>query len=144
MTTPFMRTTRVLIALSGSLVCAAPGFGEPVRCPAQLTVHQTAPNAPAGMRILDIAPDHAWTNVQFSDGPPDHEAWLAPDSSQRHGKEMVNLWRLSQSADGTWVSCTYTGTSLAASFRLPDPVRRCEVRYDETVSPPSATSVDCR
>jgi hypothetical protein len=141
----------VFAALCG---VGAPVVAAPVSCPAALTVQQTAPSPPVEMKpadmkpvrmkMVDIAPDHPWTNVQFSDGPPEQEAWLAPDNAQRRGKETVNTWRFSPSADGVWLSCIYTGTSLAAAFRLPDTVRGCEVRYDETVSPAAAKSVTCQ
>ncbi len=132
------------VAFAALCGLAVPVVAAPVSCPAALTVQQTAPNPPVGMKMVDIAPGHPWTNAQFSDGPPEQEVWLAPDSSQRRGKETVNTWRFSSSADGVWLSCTYTGTSLAAAFRLPETVRGCEVRYDETVSPAAAKSVTCR
>jgi hypothetical protein len=131
-------TCVALYGLAVSVVAA------PVSCPAALTVQQTAPNPPAGMKILDIARDHPWTNAQFSDGPPEQQAWLAPDSTRRRGQETVNTWRFSPSADGVWLSCVYIGTSLTAAFRLPKTVRGCEVRYDETVSPAAAKFVTCQ
>jgi hypothetical protein len=109
-----------------------------------LSVEQRAVNPPAGFQPFDPPGAHHWDNVAFSDGPPEQNAWLAPDSTQHHGKSFTNTWTFASGGNGTWLSCGYTGTSVVLSRRLPDNTRRCQVRYDETMSPPVATAVSCR
>ena len=117
---------------------------EPVYCPKQLQVEQRAVDVPAGLQVFDSVARHQWVNVQFSDGPPAEQVWLAPDSTARSGKTFTNRWRFSPSAGGIWLACGYTGTSVVAAHRLADGVRACEVRYDGDFSPPAATAIDCR
>lgn len=125
-----------LVLLAGTVNAA------PQRCPATLEVEQHAIGVPAGAQAFDAEPRHPWTNVQFSDGPPNEQAWLAPDATRKAGKSFVNAWTFT--SPDTWMACGYTGTSVILAFRLADSIRSCEVRYDAGVSPPAATTVDCR
>jgi hypothetical protein len=113
-------------------------------CPDRLTVEQRAIDPPSGFRPLDREPTHAWTNAEFSDGPPEDMAWLAPDGTRRRGSTVTNAWTFGPTSQGTWLSCAYDGTSIVLTTRLPDRIRHCEVRYDTTMSPPPATAVNCR
>jgi hypothetical protein len=115
-----------------------------VRCPEQIQVEQRAVDLPPGLQAFESAARHDWVSVQFSDGSPEEQAWLAPDSTRHGGKSFTNAWRFTAAAPGIWLSCGYTGTSLVASFRLGDGVRACEVHYDGNFSPPAATAIDCR
>ena len=141
----FPSSGRRLAALL-SLLSAAGGSAAaaPRHCPDTLSVEQRAVNLPTGLQAFDSETRHVWVNAQFSDGPPNEQAWLAPESSRTSGKTLTNLWRFVANQSGTWLSCGYTGTSIVAAFRLPDTVRSCEVRYDTAFSPPAATAIDCR
>ncbi len=123
---------------------AGPALAAPIQCPPTLTVTETATAVPQGMQAFDAEPKHAWTNAQFSDGPPKDQAWLAPDSSKPSGKTFTNFWSFGGSPEGTWLSCSYIGTSVLLSFRLPDATKSCTVQYDSGVTPPAATAIDCR
>jgi hypothetical protein len=116
----------------------------PPLCPERITVEQRAVDPPGGFRPLDREPSHPWTNAEFSDGPPEEMAWLAPDSTRRRGAATTNVWTFGPPGRGTWLSCAYAGTSVVLVTRLPDSVRRCEVRYDTSMSPPPAVALSCR
>jgi hypothetical protein len=131
----------ILGVLSGS---GAAARAAPVHCPELLKVEQRAVDLPAGLQAFDSAERHVWVNVQFSDGSPDEQAWLAPDSTRTSGKSFTNVLRFTASASGIWLACGYTGTSLVAAHRLAGGVRVCDVHYDANVSPPAATAIDCR
>jgi hypothetical protein len=133
------RLALVVLAGLGTSARAAPQH-----CPDQIKVEQHTVGLPAGLRAFDSEPRHNWVNAQFSDGSPDEQAWLAPDSTRRSGASITNVWRFAPAAGGTWLACGYTGTSLVVAFRLADTIRTCEVRYDANTTPPSATAVDCR
>ena len=114
-------------------------------CPPQIAVEQRVPDPPTGFQAADRDKSHPWVNAEFSDGPPEETAWLAPDTTQRRGKAMTNIWTFAGGGDrGTWLTCAYQGTSMVLAKRLPDRTRRCEVRYDTSVSPPLATAVLCQ
>ncbi len=124
--------------------CSGAAWSAEPLCPTHLSVEQRAVDPPAGFQPFDPAVTHPWDTVAFSDGPPDQMAWLAPDTTQHRGKSFTNIWTFASAGGGTWLSCGYAGTSLVLSRRLPDSTRRCEVRYDATMSPPVATAVTCR
>jgi hypothetical protein len=132
------------VIASVSLGLAATAWAAPVHCPEQLQVEQHAVGLPAGLHAFDSTDRHLWVNVQFSDGPPSEQAWLARDSTRTTGKSFANTWRFTGSTSGIWLACGYTGTSVVAAFRLADGIRGCDVRYDANFSPPAATAVDCR
>ena len=132
------------LALATSLYFGASSQAAPVHCPEQLNVDQRAVDLPTGLSAFDSANRHLWANVQFSDGAPDQQAWLAPDHTRPTGKSFTSHWQFTPTTGGIWLACGYTGTSMVAAFRLPDAIRTCEVRYDGNVSPPAATAIDCR
>ena len=129
------------IALS---VLAAPAGAAPLACPPNLAVAQHAADPPAGFQAFEIDKRHVWINAQLSDGPPDEQAWLAPDSTKKSPKAFTNTWTLYASPRGTWLSCVYGDTSVMLSRRLPEGLKVCEIRYDAGMSPPMATAIDCR
>jgi len=136
------RCLAVVTALAISAATIA--HAAPEACPAQIEVEQAARQVPADYQAFDSEQQHSWVNAQFSEGPPNEQAWLAPDSTARKGKSIVNSWRFVSSAAGIWLSCGYTGTSVVISRRLPVTIRVCEVVFDTTFSPPAATRIDCR
>jgi hypothetical protein len=132
---------RIGLIIAVSTAAAVPAWAAPQHCPDALQVEQHAVAVPGSFQTFDAEAGHRWVSAQFSDGPPNEQAWLAPDTTRKNGSSFINVWRLSP---GTWLACGYTGTSLVAAIRLPDSVHKCEVRYDANVSPLAATSVDCR
>ena len=124
------------------LAAAAPV--APIHFPEQLNVEQRAVDVPTGLQAFDAESRHHWVNVQFSDGSPVQQAWLAPESTRKGAKSFIAVWRFTSSDAGIWLACGYTGTSVVAAFRLPDGIRSCEVHYDANFSQPAATTIDCR
>jgi hypothetical protein len=78
------------LAVAASLRSGVIASAEPVHCPEQLQVEQRAVDVPGGMQTCDGAKRHLWVNVQFSDGPPAQQVWLAPDSTAHRGKTFTN------------------------------------------------------
>ncbi len=135
-----------LRAISGAILAASllsPARAAPVQCPGELLIFQRVVDPPAGTRAFDRAPKHPWDNAEFSEGPPEEQAWLAPDSTKREGKTFTNHWQFAKSG-GIWLSCDYQGTSMSVALPLSKTVTACSVTYDNEVSPPRATSVACR
>lgn len=136
-----------LKAISGVILTAAlvsPAGAAAPQCPPELLIFQRAMDPPAGTRVFDRAPKHPWENVEFSDGPPEEGAWLAPDSTRHVGKGFVNHWQFSKSGGGVWLSCDYQGTSMSVALPLSKAVTSCDVTYDSDTAPPQATSFKCQ
>ena len=127
-----------------AMLVAGQALAAPVQCPPSLEVAQRATAVPVGMQAFDAGPMHNWTNAALSDGPPNEQAWLAPDDTSQKGLAFTNRWTFAPTPDGIWLSCRYIGTSVILSFRLPTATKACSVHYDATISPPAATAIDCR
>ncbi len=123
---------------AGSAIAADP------LCPPQINTEQRAVDPPAGFKTFDRHPPHKWVNAEFADGPPEDMAWLAPDSSQRKGNGFVNVWTFGTTSRGTYVSCAYAGTSVELVIRLPDSIKRCEVRFAGPGNASEAQAISCR
>src|ERR1700693_834698 len=92
------------LALAALFAPAASGQAAPVHCPDQINVEQRAVDLPTGLQAFDAPGRHVWVNVQFSDGSPDEQAWLAPDSTRKSGKSFINVWRFTASDPGIWLA----------------------------------------
>lgn len=139
---------RAAATLCTTLVaCAGPTWptvaAEPL-CPARITVEQHVVDPPAGFRPFDRQAPHDWVNAEFADGPPEDLAWLAPDSTLRKGNTFTNVWTFGQTGRGTFISCAYAGTSVELVARLPDGIKRCEIRYGGPASAPEAKAISCK
>ena len=103
---------------------------DPPICPAKIDVHQQlAAPAPGWTPIFDGAP-HVLAGVTFYDGPPQEKASLVYDSITRSPAKQTATWRLAPSTGRqTWISCSYSGTSVELAKSLPA-TATCEVTYD--------------
>lgn len=133
-----------LLPLTLTLAVCGHAAAAPVRCPPFLTVEQRATNVPEGFRAFEVEPKHPWTNAQLSDGPPDEQAWLAPDTTRQGHGLFTNVWTVAPVSAKIWLSCAYADTSVVVAVRLPEGLKTCGIRYDAGTSPPAATSIDCR
>ncbi|MBS0640196.1 MAG: hypothetical protein JSS43_10010 [Proteobacteria bacterium] len=133
-----------LAMLAAGLMRLGPALAADPLCPPEITVEQQAVNPPAGFKPFDRKAPHRWVNAEFADGPPEEMAWLAPDSSQRKGNGFTNVWTFGQTGRGTWISCAYDGTSVELTARLPDTVKRCEIRFEGPTTAPVAKALSCR
>lgn len=133
-----------ILALTVSVCFGGSARAAPLHCPPTLKVEQRVTEVPVGLSAFDSESRHGWTNAQFSDGPPDERAWLAPDRTVRNGRSFTNVWTFGKSPAGTWLACAYDGTSMIVASRLSDGITRCEISYDSNVTPPTARSIDCR
>ncbi len=131
------------ILLLAAPPCAQAAAAEAaISCPAELAVEQKSPKPPEGFTVFDVSDGHSLSNIQFSDGPPDQKAWLAPSKTTKAKGSFTNLWELG-GAEGSWISCAYGQSGLVASRRLPDTIRFCRVKFDTQYDPALAVSVSC-
>lgn len=133
-----------LLALE--LLGAAP-TGTLVDCPPALTVKQEAVAPPAGWFAGDDGQPHRLAAVTFFDGPPKELASLVYDDSASAAGEWTGIWHFGPNPRGFWIACSYRGTSVTLSRRLPEEVKECRVRYErEKRSGPvgELRSIDCR
>lgn len=79
--------------------------------------------------------------MQFSDGPPEEQAWLAPDRDERTWQG----WHFTPSSGKQiWLSCSYTGSKLLLSAPLPANVKYCKVTHDPSMQGYPATGMTCQ
>ena len=108
-----------------AMLVAGQALAAPVQCPPALEVAQRATAVPVGMQAFDAGPMHNWTAAALSDGPPNEQAWLAPDDTSQKGLAFTNRWTFAPTPGGIWLSCRYIGTSVILSFRLPAATKAC-------------------
>lgn len=135
---------RMLLMCVAVAALAKPCHAATTLCPPEVTVTQEAQAVPDGLRAFNVSDGHRLISIQFSDGPPDERAWLAPTRTNRRGKQMTGVWEFTASARPIWIACTYGATSIVLAFPLPAAVRRCEVPFDTGFSPPVAERLDCK
>ena len=136
------------------LLAAVPCRGvEAAGCPATLTVEEQA-TAPSPEWTVTYSPlPRALERVTFFDGPPEEEASLVYDELLDTADGQVAVWRLGTGDPegkerGTWIRCSYAGTRVELSRRLPDGLHECRVTYDPVAASPSGLpeirAIECR
>ena len=111
--------------------CGTTPIEGPLRCPDSLTVDQTlAGDVPQewkgiGPTAQTLRASHHQTAVSLFDGHPTLASAVAPDQP---GPPETLRWTLGQpaSADGYWMVCHYSGTTLTVARPLPAGVTACE------------------
>jgi hypothetical protein len=111
----------------------------PIKCPAEISVIQKLSGSVPGFAVSDKGIPHRLENIEFSSGPPNQQAWLAPSSSNT----THSTWDFLPN-DNIFISCDYGYTSLILSQPLPPHTKSCKVQFDASFSPPLATGVACQ
>jgi hypothetical protein len=119
------RAALLLVAALG-----AEASGPPMDCPRTLTVEQKAA-VPVGWDAAEDGLPHRLTGVNFFDGPPAERASLVYDETAATAKEWTGIWRFEANPRGFWIACSYSGTSMVISRRLPAAVKVCRVTYEQ-------------
>jgi hypothetical protein len=79
--------------------------------------------------------------IQFSDGPPSEQAWLAPDRDERTWQG----WHFEPSpGKQIWFSCSYSDSKLLLSAPLPADLKYCKVTHDPAILGYPATGMACK
>lgn len=117
-------------------------------CPAAITTAQQVKDLPAGWdSSIDVTSTsgeqgNRLESIGFYSGPPKEGALLAPDQTQKRGKNFTNVWDLLPAGEKYWFSCAYYQTALILSKQLPDQPMRCEAQYtDDSLVP---VKLSCR
>jgi hypothetical protein len=125
--------------------CGTTPLEDPLRCPDSLTVDQTlAGDVPQAWQGLGWTADqvraigtaqtlrssHPQSSVSLFDGNPTPASAVAPDEP---GLPETLRWTLGPptSADGYWMVCHYSDTTLTVARRLPTGVTACESKMVE-------------
>ena len=128
-------------------------------CLVLLFVPQLLCAAQKGWRILDLPPNietkqeinmipEGWlastgkdlnrpAGIMVFDGRPEHNASLIPDDEEQHAakEQIISSWKLTpSSSDGTWISVSYSGTSVALAKQLPLGTTNLCVVYDMSIT----------
>lgn len=139
-----MRSGTIALWAMAVLVGVSPALeAADIRCPATITVTQSAVDPPDGWIAVEDPSAARWTSVAFSDGKPDEQVFPAPTETPKQETTLSNVWRFTETTDrGIWLSCRYSGTRVTLSRRLEN-VKQCRVTYDARSAPPVTTRVDC-
>ena len=79
--------------------------------------------------------------ISFSDGPPPEIGWLAPD----HDERTYQIYGVNGVTDKpTWLTCSYSNTSIIISRPLPAGIKSCKVTHDPSIQGYPATGMTCR
>ena len=121
----------MLTALLALAVLAAAPSPSLVDCPRTIAVEQKPVAPPADWSATDDGSPHRLTGNTFFDGPPAELASLVYDEEAPTGKEWTGVWHFAANPRGYWIACTYSGTSIVLSRRLPAEVKVCRVTYEQ-------------
>ena len=139
-----------LFAIVGAIfaaLCDATFAAEVDVCPGRLETRQSA-KAPYPYQLVpgnDAAP---LMGITFFDGDPKDEASLAPDNETKAAGTTVSTWKFAADSNlGTFVRCSYFGTSLQLQRRLVPSPGMCTVTYDDKSSTgglPTIFKISCK
>jgi hypothetical protein len=140
--------TILLFPLAALLLCIAGFAADTVPCPPKVKVsQQLAAAVPGWTAMLDDTP-HQLAGITFYDGPPEEKASLAYDNMTKAGAKQAAKWSFSPDAPRqTWISCSYSGTSVKLAKSLPPKTTACEVTYDprqQVAGLPLIEKISCR
>jgi hypothetical protein len=113
------------------LLCIASFAADTGTCPAKIDVSQQLTAAvPGWTATLDDTP-HQLAGITFYDGTPQEKASLVYDSMTKVATKQVAKWSFAQATSRqTWISCSYSGTSVELTKSLPPKTTACEVTYN--------------
>jgi hypothetical protein len=104
-------------------------------CPAAVTVNEKIGAAQPGWTVTQDSTPNRLAGVTFYDGPIEQKASLVYDERRRGVRSDEHLWRFdSKNPRGYWIACSYSGTSLILSRRIPAAITRCTVTYGREIS----------
>ncbi len=116
-------------------------------CPATLTTTQTG-KAPYPYTAKPGATTAPLMGITFFDGDPKDEASLAPDSEKSVGGKITSVWKFDTSSKaGTYVSCSYFGTTMTLERKLVPTPASCTVTYDAKTTTgglPTILNIACK
>jgi hypothetical protein len=121
------RATLQAITLAAIAACTSRAAAANIGCPATIQTEQKA-SAPQPWTVGYGALPIVLTQVTIFEGPPSEQASLEYDNEKKLPKEIVLTWTLGPSKRGYWLQCAYSSTTAIISRRLPDTVKRCDVR----------------
>jgi len=130
-----------------SALCGSTFAAEGDVCPARLETRQSA-KAPYPYQLVSGDGASPLMGVTFFDGDPKDEASLAPDSEKKAAGRTESKWKFAADDKlGTFVRCSYFGTSLQLQRRLVPTPGMCAVTYDDKISTgglPTILKITCK
>jgi hypothetical protein len=134
-----------------ALLAGNQAWADAPACPKSIEVAETVGAIPQGFKAfangntpsadLTRSATRDLNNIQFSDGPPNEIAWLAPDNEERTSQ----IWNFTPSpGKQIWFTCGYAETRLILSAPLPAEIKSCRVKRDPSTGNYSATGMTCK
>lgn len=126
----------VLVCAPQMALCAQKEWKD-FALPPAVETRQEISSVPAGWTALNEAVPNHVAGITVFDGRPEQRASLVPGKEERQKarNRLVLTWRLTPSSDeGTWVSFSYTSTSVVLARPLPKGTTGLRVTYDTAVT----------
>lgn len=134
-----------------ALLAGNHAWADAPACPKSIQVAETVGAIPQGFKAfangntpsadLTTSATRDLNNIQFSDGPPNEIAWLAPDNEDRG----FEVWHFEPSAGKQiWFTCGYSETRLILSAPMPADIKSCRVKRDASIQGYPATGMSCK
>lgn len=121
-----------LVVALALAVPAIPAFSQGQYCPSTIRVKQEIEEVPGGWRALNETLPHRLAAITFYDGPPEQNASLVNDGSNKAG--TVETWHFQAGSESTWIACSYSFTSVVVARQLPKGTIGCSITYNRKVS----------
>ncbi|MGO9611453.1 MAG: STY0301 family protein [Dissulfurispiraceae bacterium] len=109
-------------------VCLA---AEEAWCPDTIKVDQKATPPSPEWSISYSSLPHQLEMVTFFSGPLEDNASLVYDEKSKTTGGWIGTWRFPLDTGSYWIRCSYSGTRVELSRRLPMAVSVCRVTYDD-------------
>ena len=93
-------------------------------CPASIAVTETAAAAPPWQGEKTTSVYQFLRPSIYTGSPGKDEAELAPDETQTQGKQVTQIWKLSDyRRENTFLRCRYENTAVTVVSNLPAPLK---------------------
>jgi hypothetical protein len=143
-----MNKTILLLAIALTLFLAQPSIAQSNTCPDTIPVKQELRQSIPGWQVFPADSPVRLEGVTFFDGSPHDKASLVYDQTTRAGGKEIMTWHFLPNKDRQiWMSCRYSGTSIAIARSLPNDTRHCSVAYNPKITAaglPLIEKIDCK
>ena len=92
-------------------------------CPEKIAAVSTLANPPPGWKTTTDARPNPFSRISMTSGPPEEEAFLAPDSDTK----TAMTWQV-PAKQQYWVVCHYHHSSLRLTQQIPANAKQCTLQ----------------
>jgi len=141
-------TSKLPVLCVVAVIVASPAAFAAPACPTTITVSQSPAKIPQNFtaytdgnpptKMPPHATEHPLENIMFTEGPPEEQGWLAPDSTEN----LVSTYDLTgdTNSKSIFLICAYESTDIIVATPLPPGIKTCRVQsVKDDAGPPILT-----